>query len=327
MVTSFADAPRIYPVPPGVSRPRWSVMIPTYNCANFLGQTLVSVLAQDLGEEQMQIEVVDDRSTLDDPLAVIRKLGGCRVGFYRQQSNVGIVGNFNTCLQRSRGELVHVLHGDDYVASGFYDQVESAARAHPEIALFAVRSRIVDENGKFIHFMPLGRFMEKPTRDASELLYGNCLMASAVVIRRSFYEIHGGFLPVLKHVADWEMWARATGRGGRLYLKEPLAIYRFFSGNDTSRLMQTAENLRDHLRLRDIMILQYPTFDRHRFNSAVAMHSRLQTDRFRKLNLPEAYACNRAFLHELVPRHERWLQTVRLMVRGIIVFVKKLWSS
>jgi cellulose synthase/poly-beta-1,6-N-acetylglucosamine synthase-like glycosyltransferase len=37
----------IPPVPEGASRPLWSVMIPTYNCANYLRETLTSVLAQD----------------------------------------------------------------------------------------------------------------------------------------------------------------------------------------------------------------------------------------------------------------------------------------
>jgi cellulose synthase/poly-beta-1,6-N-acetylglucosamine synthase-like glycosyltransferase len=39
--------PQIYPVPEGVDRPFWSVMIPTYNCAKYLAQTLESVLSQD----------------------------------------------------------------------------------------------------------------------------------------------------------------------------------------------------------------------------------------------------------------------------------------
>ena len=51
--------PRIAPVPAGVRRPRWSVMIPTFNCAKYLRETLGSVLAQDPGPERMQIEVVD----------------------------------------------------------------------------------------------------------------------------------------------------------------------------------------------------------------------------------------------------------------------------
>lgn len=49
----------ILPVADGEPRPLWSVMIPTYNCASYLRETLASVLAQDPGPDLMQIAVVD----------------------------------------------------------------------------------------------------------------------------------------------------------------------------------------------------------------------------------------------------------------------------
>ena len=66
---------RIGPVDAAFVRPVWSVMIPTYHCARYLGETLRSVLAQDPGPDAMQIEVVDDHSTQDDPERVVREVG------------------------------------------------------------------------------------------------------------------------------------------------------------------------------------------------------------------------------------------------------------
>ena len=59
----------------GIQRTLWSVIIPTYNCAEFLKQTLQSVLAQDPGKALMKIIVVDDHSTKDDPEAVVKEFG------------------------------------------------------------------------------------------------------------------------------------------------------------------------------------------------------------------------------------------------------------
>src|SRR4051812_35395473 len=103
--------PPILPISTGERRPLWSVMIPTYHCAQYLRKTLGYVLEQDPGPELMQIEVVDDHSTRDDPEAVVRSMAGDRVTFYRQPQNVGHTRNFNSCLQRARGQLVHLLHG------------------------------------------------------------------------------------------------------------------------------------------------------------------------------------------------------------------------
>ena len=72
---STAFRPAIPPVPAGVARPLWSVMIPTYDCAHHLRETLVRVLAQDPGPDAMQIEVVDDHSTRDAPEDVVREVG------------------------------------------------------------------------------------------------------------------------------------------------------------------------------------------------------------------------------------------------------------
>ena len=118
-------------MPAGVHRPLWSVMIPTYNCAALLRETLKSVLAQDPGREQMQIEVIDDASTKDDPEAVVRELGQGRVAFHRHSKNIGATANFNTCLSRSRGTLVQILHGDDLVLPGFYDRMRGVAGPKP----------------------------------------------------------------------------------------------------------------------------------------------------------------------------------------------------
>jgi cellulose synthase/poly-beta-1,6-N-acetylglucosamine synthase-like glycosyltransferase len=64
------DPPKIHPLPDdGKARPFWSVMIPTYNArADYLEETLRSVLRQDTGPEQMQIEVVDDCSPSGAPV-------------------------------------------------------------------------------------------------------------------------------------------------------------------------------------------------------------------------------------------------------------------
>ncbi|MEO5996733.1 MAG: glycosyltransferase, partial [Chitinophagaceae bacterium] len=61
------------------NRPLWSVMIPTYNCISFVKNALQSVLAQDRGVFNMQIEVIDDCSTDGDVGALVEEIGKGRV--------------------------------------------------------------------------------------------------------------------------------------------------------------------------------------------------------------------------------------------------------
>jgi len=131
-------------------------MIPTYNCANSLAQTLCSVLRQDPGPDVMQIEVVDDHSERDDPERVTREVGAGRVSFFRQPNNVGHVRNFNTCLQRSRGTLVHLLHGDDAVRDGFYETLGAAFERDASIGAAFCRFIAMDDAG---HWQTIGPLM------------------------------------------------------------------------------------------------------------------------------------------------------------------------
>ncbi len=301
----IASAPVIGPVPAGEPRPRWSVMIPTFNCAAYLRRTLCSVLAQAPGPEAMHIEVVDDCSTKDDPGAVVREVGAGRVEFHRKPQNAGITANFNTCLARSRGELVHVLHGDDFVLPGFYAAIEAAAAQHPDVGLLATRIFYTDSDGYAIGTSPRLREMETPSRSVRDFFHDTPVQFAGVVVRRTCYETLGGFRSDLTHMTDRDMWIRVIARFGGILLPEPRAAYRIFEGNDTARQKQTAENLHDRERLNTTLAASHPDFDaavarRHLLADALGQYWR-----FVELKNEPAAAANLAFWRERAALRDR----------------------
>jgi glycosyltransferase involved in cell wall biosynthesis len=218
-------------------------MIQTFNCAQYLTQTLQSVLEQDPGAEHMQIQVVDDHSTQDDPEAVVRKMGHGRVEFYRQSCNVGITENFATCLQNSRGRLVHLLHGDDYVLDGFYERMQRGFDADARIGAAFCRHYLLADSGRTISTLEqevsgvLDNWLQ---RLASE----QRIMTPSMVVRREVYEAVGGFDARLICSEDWEMWVRIAARYPIWYEAQPLAVYRMHSHSNTGRHVRTAEDMR-----------------------------------------------------------------------------------
>lgn len=237
----------IQPVQSGQSRPLWSVMIPTYNCANYLRETLDSVLVQDPGSEIMQIEVVDDCSTLDDPEAVVKELGTGRVQFYRQAQNVGYIRNFETCLQRSQGYLIHLLHGDDCVREEFYQKMQQLFEQYPDMGAAFCRHIIMDDNG---HWQRISRLEQACSGILSNWLERIAvelpLQTPSMVVRRDVYEALGGFdRRILSCGEDWEMWVRIAARYPVGYEPEPLACYRDRSGSLTKNSIRTGQNIRD----------------------------------------------------------------------------------
>jgi glycosyltransferase involved in cell wall biosynthesis len=256
----IADPPVIGRVPEGTPRPFWSVMIPTYNCAPLLRETLASVLAQDPGPKRMQIEVVDDCSTNDDPEAVVRELAGDRVQFYRQPKNRGPIGNFNTCAERSRGRWVHILHGDDTVRPGFYERAEDAILSHPDLGAVFFRYIYMFEDGHWQHLSEIESRQPAVLGEefVNRMLLTNEIMFPAMIVRRDVYETLGGFRPQLVHCADWDMWLRTTLHYPVFYDPTPLACYRVHAGADTARLVKSGENVVDERRFCDLVTTYVP---------------------------------------------------------------------
>lgn len=318
--------PKILTVPEDVHRPLWSVMIPTYNCAKYLRQTLESVLEQDPGSKNMQIEVVDDCSTLDDPESVVSAVGKGRVAFYRKPSNEGAIANFNTCIERSQGHLVHILHGDDWVEPGFYRQLQFAFEQNPEVGICIVRTFVVDENGELATLSLRISMLESPSNQVDFMYYENPVRTPGVVVRRIQYENKGGFLPTLIHTADWEMWIRIIRSSKGMFLNKPLASYRNFPGNDTGRLAGTGENLRDHMRLAKILLAQdNKDFNYQRFMQHVMQTAKTQSRRFKMLGERTAYELNLALYRELLARQPAKRKLIEAMngaqckIRDVIV--------
>jgi hypothetical protein len=222
-------------------------MIPTYNCAGYLRETLTSVLAQDPGFQLMQIEVVDDHSNPDDPEAVVKELGKGRVGFYRQSENVGYIKNFETCLQRSRGKLIHLLHGDDCVKDGFYRQMQSAFQENPEIGAAFCRHIAIDEKGYQIWVSDLEQSESGILKNGIErLAVKQRIQTPSIVVRRNIYERLGGFDRRFSCCGeDWEMWVRIAAQYPIWYEVEPLAVYRIHSKSLSQTATRTGADLRD----------------------------------------------------------------------------------
>lgn len=232
--------PQVPAVPEGVHRPLWSVLIPTHNCADFLKLTLESVLQQDPGKEAMQIVVVDDCSTKDDPESVVNRIAPERVEFIRQPTNVGKSKNFQTGLAASRGQLIHQLHGDDVVENGFYSSMTDCFDQFPSVSAFYCESQYIDSDGQ--SFGATGQLQEQsgPIDGFLQKIYVQQLIQTpSMVLRRQVYEELGGFDQRLSAFEDWEMWVRTATRFSIGFNTTAKAGYRVYTENTSSQSMLT----------------------------------------------------------------------------------------
>ena len=230
-----------------IKRPLWSVVIPTYNCAEFLKQTLQSVLAQDPGKALMEIIVVDDHSTKDDPEAVVKEYGQDRVQFIRQEKNVGKVKNYETGLTASRGRYIHQLHGDDLVYDGFYSEMETLFNESPAVGAAFCRTNYIDNWGRVTGVTGMIQNNEGVVPDILEKLYTQqYIQTPSMVVKRVVYETIGCFDRRLDCMEDWEMWIRIANNYPIATSNKVLAAYRSHHGNATNKTFKNGTALKTH---------------------------------------------------------------------------------
>jgi glycosyltransferase involved in cell wall biosynthesis len=240
-------------VPDLSHRPLWSVMIPAYNCSEFLAENILSVLEQDRGAEQMQIEVVDDFSTDTDVASLVQLLGKGRISYFRQPQNVGSLRNFETCLNRSKGHYIHLLHGDDKVKSGFYEEIENVFELFPQAGAAFTGFTFIDEQNHPLYDNK--QLLQEPgllDNWLLEIARAQLVQPPAMVVRRSVYEKLGGFYAV-HYGEDWEMWVRIAANYPVAHSPKKLALYRVHQNNITSRYFLSGQAITDALKVVDMI--------------------------------------------------------------------------
>src|SRR5205823_14182888 len=101
---------------------------------------------------------------------IAKAVAGDRVIISRNKRNLGLMPNFNRCIELARGNLVHILHSDDYVEPTFYHVIADFAARYPDCAFLASRGFIVDQEEVIVGVSPRVVWIENPTRDGTPML-------------------------------------------------------------------------------------------------------------------------------------------------------------
>jgi glycosyltransferase involved in cell wall biosynthesis len=254
--------------------PLISIMVPTY-CPepSFLRAALLSALAADPGGELTEIEVVDDASPYGNLEQIVTEVGSSRVKLFRQARNLGLAANWNSCLERARGEWVHILHQDDWVYPGFYRALRSGL-VHPGVGIAFCRHAFVDSAGK-----PIGvSDLERPSPGVVERFFGRIatgqrIQFSSALLKRSACLDIGGFNPSLSFALDWEMWVRLASRYAVWFEPALLACFRIHERSAGWNLAKAGKLVRDHARAIRLVSSYVPAEVRKETRRLAAQHA------------------------------------------------------
>ena len=208
-------------------RLRLSVVVPSYNTARYVRDTLASLLAQTVRD--LEVVVVDDGSR-DDSLAVLAAVDDPRLTV-AVQANRGLAGSRNSGLLLARAPAIGFCDADDLWFARKAERHLACLDADPRVGLTFSWSAYLDEAGAWTGQYLLSRCRAPSARDLIRRNHvGN---GSTVVARRDVFARAGLFDESLGSCEDFEMWVRAaacSGYGVRL-LPEVLTGYRVRAGS------------------------------------------------------------------------------------------------
>lgn len=164
-------------------------------------------------------------------------------------------------MERAHGELIHILHQDDFVEDDYYAHIELLAAEHPNAGLYATRCFYVDADLTIVGVSNCVQEMETPRLGPEPFFYETPIQCSAVTVRRSAYRDLGNFRLDMGYVTDCEMWARISDAHGAVVCPGVKASFRMGHGSETSRMLRSAEAIEDISRLNRLLERRYPSFD------------------------------------------------------------------
>lgn len=185
--------------------PQVSVIIPTYNRARMVQDSVESALAQTFRD--FEIIVVDDGST-DETRGVLEKYKGRIHNFH--QANQGLAAARNNAIAASHGEMIALLDSDDiWMPNKLAVQIEFM-RTHPAFALVACHAIPLDEYAHPRSQTPIHPFQPEGQVTLQDILLDSPLVASTIVVRRQCLPSPFAFTPGITFGEDWEMCLRVA---------------------------------------------------------------------------------------------------------------------
>lgn len=231
-----------------INNPKISIMMLAYDCDDFLGEAIQSVLEQTIAN--WELIIIDDGSSDETP-RIAKKFADRyeRIKYFRNQENLGIPKSRNRALKEAAGEYIAVLDGDDKWTDK--DKLEKQVEFLDEYPAYGA----VGSSGVYIdaESSPAGeKLVEREDASIRRWMpFTSQIINSSSMFRAKLAQEVGGYDNSFEQSQDYELWL-ALGETSKLKnLKDKMVGYRIHGKNTSTRarrkqLTQTLQALKMH---------------------------------------------------------------------------------
>ena len=229
--------------------PKVTVCLPTFNKARYLPAAIKSVLAQDF--RNYELLIVNDASP-DDTDKIVRGFEDSRIRYFRNPQNLGLVENWNNCLELARGDYAMIFHDDDIMLPGLLRREVEVLESNPEVVLVHTAAQVIDADGAVLCVTRPSSwpaFSRGLDFVASYWTQGYVVMPTAM-FRKSLALKLDGFNPGFRLSADADLWQRLAFEGQVAFLDDLLISNRVHESQTTQKILTNSlQMLEERLKL------------------------------------------------------------------------------
>ena len=217
--------------------PKVTIAIPTYNRKAYLRQAIQSALDQSYPEVEV---IVSDNCSDDGTVEVVAGIQDQRLVCLQQRKNLGMVGNWNACLERATGSFFLLLSDDDHLEKQAIEKLVGVVLESPEpekVGIAYCRTWEIDPGGARRSIDPIPPLLEEAREFALQYFRRKRKMhPCSTLLRTSDLRRIGGYTQgEVRLAVDAIVWSRILLlRGIVAAAPEALASYRIHPGRTTS---------------------------------------------------------------------------------------------
>lgn len=197
--------------------PSVSVIMPSYNQAAYLEQSICSVLSQNIPGMEF---VIMDGGSKDGSVEIIRRYEDRLAGWVSEKDG-GQADAVNKGIACTSGEVIAWLNSDDLLLPGTLEKVLTYFAEHPEMDAVYGDVISIDADGKLFNVMRFAPYTHE------DLMTFRIISQPGVFFRRSLWEKSGGLDLSYSYMLDHHLWLRMSALGKFDYIPQPFAAARY----------------------------------------------------------------------------------------------------
>lgn len=222
----------------------FSLVIPSYNGAAYIDETILSVLSQTRPFDEI---ILSDDNSSDETLQICRKYSDRIRICSNPKGPSGFVNGWNNAIELSTSEYVSILHQDDLLSPNFLENIEIALSKHPQANHIFTSCNYINNTGDII------REPREPTNEIKlysglEYIkaYQKAIISGPIHLHRcpgvvNHKNVYKSILynSAAGHIADDDFFYRVAKFGCIVGIDKPLSSYRMHSISETGNLVDS----------------------------------------------------------------------------------------